>query len=1638
MARVCLLVLGMHRSGTSAITRVLSLMGATLPGRLMPPVPDNNETGFWESKPLAAVHDALLKEVGSAWDDWRPVRFDRLADGKRAAFKAELRSVIEEEFDDASLFVLKDPRICRLLPIYLELFDEMGITPRFVLPLRNPAAVAKSLARRDDMSLGFASLLWLRHVLDAESGTRGHKRVLVSYDALLDDWKSSVDAIGDALGISWPRRKEDAADEVGAFLRRDLRHHSGDTDLLADSEYPEWIVQASAALGRLKDAPEDLEQMQVLDRVAREFQDSAPGLSNAMFSELRARSQRFAQRAASIAGTKLESDLHDLRDEFNELKPAIVEAELIHLRELETVAASFSAAQAELERQVRVLHDTVRERDATIATLNVTVANQREVDKAAAREIKNLETRIAEESAHRTGLEGQLAESALVIQTLEQRSDARLRLQLEIEKELHEAALAAELQSAEAARLTRALEVESAERTRLSGLVDACAAEIEQLSQMVRVETDERKRLAAQLEQEQASNRSLTDANAHLSSSLEMIYKSRSWTITRPVRAVTTGVRRARDLPSNIIRRLVSRGAAAGSPVPVPPPAVIDEPAPSVEQTAQPPATAPTVDATRFGGSTATFADSRQTGLIPESPVFVPRIEAAPLFQKPVRAVAFYLPQFHPIPENDEWWGEGFTEWTNVRPAEPTFVGHHQPRVPGELGYYDLRDTSVQRRQIELAKLYGLEGFCFYFYWFGGKRLLETPVENWLNDPTLDFPFCLCWANENWSRRWDGLDQELLIGQHHSPEDDLAFIAEASRYLRDPRYIRINGKPVLIIYRPSLLPSMNETAERWRGWCRENGVGEIYLAYVQSFENNDPRDYGLDAAIEFPPNNSGPPNVTDLVVPVQEPFASTVYDWSILAERSENYQPRSYMVFRSMCPGWDNTARRKRGGTVFVNNTAARYRRWFENAIDDTVANIADPSERLVFVNAWNEWAEGAYLEPDTANGYAYLQATRDALESRSGASSRRPVLVVTHDCHPHGAQFLTLEMARLLKRMGHPVSILALGEGPLQGDFAQIGPMLTMGAADADDVRLFLSGLRRSGYEQAITSTVVSGKVVPLLKSEGFRIVSLVHEMAGVIRDMKLEEPASAIAQHADAVVFPAALVRDQFRGLVPIDEAKTLARPQGVLRKNPYKRRVDEAREIVWERHGLARGTPIVLSVAFVDFRKGPDLFVEMARAVLDIRPDAAFVWIGHVDPPMEREVAARVAQLGVGDRVIFAGFNRDPMEYYAAASVYALTSREDPFPNVVLESAEVGVPVVAFEGASGAADFIVAQGGLLAAAFEPGDFARKVVQLLDQPAGGPKPPVGSLRQYVLDILHAFDRAPRISVIVPNYNYAHHIEQRLRSILDQTHPIYEVIVLDDASTDSSLDVIAGIVDGETDIDVTVVANDANSGSVFRQWKRGIAMCRGDLVWIAEADDFAETDFLAELAAGFADPATVLAFSQSRQVDENGNVLAEDYLGYTSDIGDRWRHDFVCDGRTEVAEAMSIKNTIPNVSAVLFRRSALEKALGQIGDRLFDLRIAGDWLVYVHVLMQGQLYFRSRSLNSHRRHSQSVTNAGDTVKHYNEVKTLQEVSRGLAEPSSEARRKADDYMVRLRKHFGFEDARPEHEKPTETVISTS
>lgn len=391
----------------------------------------------------------------------------------------------------------------------------------------------------------------------------------------------------------------------------------------------------------------------------------------------------------------------------------------------------------------------------------------------------------------------------------------------------------------------------------------------------------------------------------------------------------------------------------------------------------------------------------------------------------PATLVTFYLPQFHPIPENDAWWGKGFTEWRNVARALPQFEGHQQPRLPADLGFYDLRNADTLQEQVRLASEYGIGAFCFYFYWFGGKTLLESPIEQWLRDDSIDFPVCLCWANENWTRRWDGRGGDVLISQAHSPQDDLAFIAHISRYLRDPRYLRVDRRPLVLVYRPGLLPDAKATATRWREWSRANGIGEIMIAYVQGFERPDPRDLGFDAAVEFPPNLCTPADITARQRLINPEYAGQVLDWREIALEYQQRSKPPYRLFPGVNCGWDNEPRRPGRGRTYLHASPRHYRGWLHHTITSRLATVPS-TDRLVFINAWNEWAEGAMLEPDESLGHAWLQATRSALKLAASPTeqpqrSADRLCAVIHAWYPDGFD----EILAALEACGVPLRLI-------------------------------------------------------------------------------------------------------------------------------------------------------------------------------------------------------------------------------------------------------------------------------------------------------------------------------------------------------------------------------------------------------------------------------------------------------------------------------------------------------------------------------------------------------------------------------------------------------------------------------------
>lgn len=379
--------------------------------------------------------------------------------------------------------------------------------------------------------------------------------------------------------------------------------------------------------------------------------------------------------------------------------------------------------------------------------------------------------------------------------------------------------------------------------------------------------------------------------------------------------------------------------------------------------------------------SYATFSAQFTANVLP-GPQYLDDVIAAPV-KTELRAIAFYLPQFHPIPENDAAWGKGFTEWTNVSKARPLFMGHCQPRLPGELGFYDLRLADNIKRQAILAKRYGIEAFCFHYYWFNGKRLLDTPIKLFLANPDIDISFCVNWANENWTRRWDGGDGGIIQPQNHSPEDDIEFARSIEPLMRDKRYLRINGRPLLLVYRTKLFPDAAATVHRWRNHFTKAGLGDPYIVMCQVFGDVDPRIYGMDAAIAFPPH--GVPATDDtLTTPKFEPrFRGYIKSYESMAKFYGAMRHTAFPFFHCVCPGWDNTPRRPLTGTCFHGATPRAYGAWLTQVCKRTLKeHVGD--ERIVFINAWNEWAEGAYLEPDRHFGYAFLAQTARALQPQS------------------------------------------------------------------------------------------------------------------------------------------------------------------------------------------------------------------------------------------------------------------------------------------------------------------------------------------------------------------------------------------------------------------------------------------------------------------------------------------------------------------------------------------------------------------------------------------------------------------------------------------------------------------------------
>ncbi len=1177
--RTALLILGMHRSGTSALTRTTGLLGCKLPKDLMPAAANNNETGFWESIEVSRLNDDVLTSAGSAWDDWRPLDHHWARSVAFSELKTRACGVLEESFGDAPLLVLKDPRICRIVPFWLDVLLRCRIDPLCVHLIRNPIEVAESLRRRDGFTSAKSYMLWLRHVLDAEITTRGLRRSFISYEGLLSDWRLTVEKLHNDLALDWPNSTSTAGADIADFLTNRLRHNISSAEALrSNSEIPTWVKLAFDALCKLVSDGKSSAALSELDQVRMEFNRASLALGPILNPD------GAVVASDQLQATDVDASLSDCDNRVRDLS-ALADQRAAQLGHAEAALAERSGRILDLESAVSRYESALTNFDGRIRDLESRTAN-------VMASIQKFEPFFEDRDARLSALELKTPELA---RALAERDTSIVKLQATYEaerKDLQRQISAFEMQISEIGGLS------DSQRSRIESLT----RRLEQTHKSASTLEHQRDIFCAKLNSFQnkatwPAARFLFLAEQYLPRTSRALFaapKAFWWTVTFELPAMlrrridaklldesglfdeawyihrypevvlsgwrpmahwlAVGWREEKNphplfdvhwyldqnsdvcppRPNPLIHYLLDGAAQGRDPHPLfstkwylrqltqeeqgnwnplvhylrygwregkdphpvfvtswyverYPESAIDGIDPlthflvkGASQGCQPspffdvewylsenPDVAdatinPLIHYLQFGAwenrdPSPTFSSYRYLEANPEisgrrmNPLVHARLqgrlespslksqENTGSLQAPdrarsirfdsvtkelsalahaydaylaassrwpagelyvaddendysdvagsVRAIAFYLPQFHPIPENDEWWGKGFTEWTNVSKAIPQFEGHYQPHLPGELGFYDLRLPQVQRRQVELARKYGLSGFCYHYYWFAGRRLLEQPLEQMLKDPGIDFPFCICWANENWTRRWDGSEHEILMAQEHTPETDYAMIEDLAPIFRDPRYIHIRGRPILVVYRASLLPEPAQTARRWRLRCRELGLPEPYLVAAQSFGITDPTPFGFDAAVEFPPHNVQAHDITGQVTVLNPEYRGRVFSYpglvSGITSTSELRERAPYRRYRCVMPGWDNEPRKPGQGHVFAGASPRLYREWLDHVCREA-AEIEEEDERLVFINAWNEWGEGAHLEPDRRHGFGYLKVTGDTLRTQN------------------------------------------------------------------------------------------------------------------------------------------------------------------------------------------------------------------------------------------------------------------------------------------------------------------------------------------------------------------------------------------------------------------------------------------------------------------------------------------------------------------------------------------------------------------------------------------------------------------------------------------------------------------------------
>ncbi len=1208
-------VLGMHRSGTSAITRGLKVLGVDLGTRLLQPQEGINEKGFWEDGDIAAFNNELLAALGRKWDSLQPILADELRQPRIEAFKLPATQLLRKKISEIDCFGLKDPRMPRLLPFWQDVFAHLDVSTAYVIACRNPMSVAHSLLKRDGFPLEKGYLLWLEHMLGCMRQTQGRPRVFVDYDLMLIDPAQQLARIAQALDLPFVADSPAFEEYRQDFLEEGLRHNDfASADLCLDPTAPADVLVLAqllqelvsdgcsddAALAKqLDELYASLEKPQALYRLSQHYDES-----NARHIEI------LGQREEQIRA--LDGQLADLGQALAERGAQLESCEETLIRQV---------------RQVEQLEGALAEHVAEVDRLGNELAKRNEQGKASEHELRQ-QAQLVEHMNDKLQRYNSLRYllRSLAVQTLRRAGVGRLREEYQRHKVVKSGLFDADaylgaypdirdagidplshymaygwregrnpsalfttqayldtyadvrlaginplLHYLRAGRRERRaiqtasgewihLAIERTRSARLRSLLDEVVARPELLRKFVSVARRQglRHALATVAARSKpalpAVPGGLVSHSPGQSGKDDLLYSLfrvvpyylnpylEQPPVVAPCRIAVHLHFYYEDMADGCIAYLNNIPAEFDLFVSVPEGRDIEacrvlfrkgipllrqltvenvpnrgrDIAPFIVQfgnrlsqydvighfhTKKSPhcqslndwfrnlmdvlcgsrsgvaqilkllagdgkvvypagrrlsrehagwsdnleiardllqrfghfdiADFPCVEfpqGSMFWGRTdalrqflrldLTFSDFpiepiEEDGTLAHAlerliliyttpcPGRNYRLESPALSLEPqeyyeeqydysgeivhhsIKVLAYYLPQFHPTPENDEWHGKGFTEWYKVRAANPLFQGHFQQHVPHEdVGYYHLDSPEQLGRQAEQMRQAGVHGMIFYHYWFSGKLILEKPAQMLLANPQIDMPYSFCWANENWTRRWDGNEQEVLLGQVYSQDDARDFIRYLMPFFKDERYIKVDGRPLLFVYRPSAMEHCGDYLAIWREECKRNGVPAPYVVATLTRGAVKPQAYGMDAAVERVLQDwtgGAVPNIKERLRPYW-PINGSVLDYPAVADHYMGKPlDNDYVLFRSLVPTWDNTARYGSEAFALHGFTTAKMQEWMEQLIRYSEENLP-ADRRFVVVNAWNEWAEGAHLEPDTRFGYGYLNAIGRAL----------------------------------------------------------------------------------------------------------------------------------------------------------------------------------------------------------------------------------------------------------------------------------------------------------------------------------------------------------------------------------------------------------------------------------------------------------------------------------------------------------------------------------------------------------------------------------------------------------------------------------------------------------------------------------